>query len=73
MNNDSENSLHNNTAKPVLRKQTNWENLYFYQKANVLYQLTFVFTKRFLKRGDRTIDQSNINGDGTETAQCSTR
>ncbi len=57
MNNDSENSLHNNTAKPVLRKQTNWENLYFYQKANVLYQLTFVFTKRFLKRGDRTIDQ----------------
>jgi len=58
MNNDSENSLHNNTTtKPVLRKQTNWENLFFYQKANVLYQLTFVFTKRFLKRGDRTIDQ----------------
>ena len=41
----------------VLRKQPNWEGLYFYQKANVLYQLTFVFTKRFLKRGDRTIDQ----------------
>ena len=45
------------TIKPVLRKQSNWEGLYFYQKANVLYQLTFVFTKRFLKRGDRTIDQ----------------
>ena len=58
MNNGSENSLQNsNTAKPVLRKQTNWEGLYFYQKANVLYQLTFAFTKRFLKRGDRTIDQ----------------
>ena len=57
MNNDSGNSSNNNTAKPVLRKQTNWENLYFYQKANVLYQLTFAFTKRFLKRGDRTIDQ----------------
>lgn len=41
----------------VLRKQPNWEGLYFYQKANVLYQLTFVFTKRFLKKGDRTIDQ----------------
>lgn len=57
MNNGSGNSSNNNTAKPVLRKQTNWENLYFYQKANVLYQLTFAFTKRFLKRGDRTIDQ----------------
>lgn len=43
--------------KPVLRKQANWEDLYFYQKSNVLYQLTFVFTKRFLTRGDRTIDQ----------------
>lgn len=43
--------------KDVLRKQPNWEGLYFYQKSNVLYQLTFVFTKRFLIRGDRTIDQ----------------
>ena len=43
--------------KDVLRKQHNWEGLYFYQKSNVLYQLTFVFTKRFLIRGDRTIDQ----------------
>ena len=41
----------------VLRKQANWEDLYFYQKSVVLYQLTFVFTKRFLTRGDRTIDQ----------------
>ena len=41
----------------VLRRQTNWEELYFYQKSQVLYQLTFVFAQRFLKRGDRTIDQ----------------
>lgn len=47
----------NNEIKPILRKQANWENLYFYQKSNVLYQLTFIFTKRFLTRGDRTIDQ----------------
>ena len=46
-----------NEIKHVLRKQANWEDLYFYQKSNVLYQLTFVFTKRFLTRGDRTIDQ----------------
>lgn len=41
----------------ILRRQNNWEELYFYQKSKVLYQLTFVFTKRFLVRGDRTIDQ----------------
>ena len=43
--------------KKVLRKQTNWEELYFYQKATVLYQLTFCFAERFLRRGDRTVDQ----------------
>ena len=49
--------MDNNTTQ-VLRKQANWEGLYFYQKANVLYQLTFVFTKRFLPaHGDRTVDQ----------------
>ena len=41
----------------VLRKQPNWKSLHFYQKSQVLYQLTFIFTKRFLKPGDRTIDQ----------------
>ena len=40
-----------------LRKQTHWEDLYFYQKADTLYQLTFRFTERFLQKGDRTIDQ----------------
>lgn len=46
-----------NNASPILRRQPNWKDLYFYQKAVVLYQLTFVFTKRFLTKGDRTIDQ----------------
>ena len=41
-----------------LRKQTNWENLYFYRKTVVLYQMTVVFCRRFLpKYGDRTVDQ----------------
>ena len=40
-----------------LRRQTKWEELYFYKKTDVLYQLTFAFTKRFLKVNDRTIDQ----------------
>lgn len=38
-------------------KQVVWEELFFYQKAVVLYQLTFEFTQRYLQRGDRTIDQ----------------
>lgn len=42
----------------VLRKASNWRQLYFYQKANTLYQMTFVFCERFLpKYGDRTVDQ----------------
>jgi four helix bundle suffix protein len=42
----------------IFRKQTNWKNLWFYQKTVVLYQMTYVFTSRFLSaRGDRTVDQ----------------
>lgn len=42
----------------ILRDQTNWEKLFFYQKTVVLYQMTYVFCKRFLARhGDRTVDQ----------------
>ena len=41
----------------VLKPQNRWETLHFYQKADVLYQLTFAFTKRFLTRSDRTVDQ----------------
>ena len=47
-------------SKPVkvLRAQTNWEKLYFYQKTVVLYQMTYIFCQRFLpKYGDRTVDQ----------------
>lgn len=42
----------------ILKKQTNWKDLWFYQKTVVLYQMTYVFTKRFLPiYGDRTVDQ----------------
>ena len=42
----------------ILRKPTNWRELYFYQKADALYQLTAVFCKRFFPPyGDRTVDQ----------------
>jgi four helix bundle suffix protein len=35
----------------------NYRELLSYQKAEVVYDLTFRFTERFLKKGDRTIDQ----------------
>ncbi len=42
----------------VLRSGTDWRTLRFYQKADTLYQMTFVFCKRFLPPyGDRTVDQ----------------
>ena len=42
----------------VLRREKNWEELWFYQKTVVLYQMTYVFTSRYLpKYGDRTVDQ----------------
>lgn len=47
-----------NTIASVLRQQTNWKELWFFQKTVVLYQLTFTFTRRFLPSyGDRTVDQ----------------
>lgn len=42
----------------VLSNGANWRNLVFYQKTEVLYQLTVVFCGRFLPaHGDRTVDQ----------------
>ena len=42
----------------VLLEGANWRDLRFYQKTEVLYQLTYVFCDRFLpKHGDRTVDQ----------------
>lgn len=35
----------------------NYRDLLSYQKAEVVYDITFRFCQRFLSRGDRTIDQ----------------
>jgi four helix bundle suffix protein len=35
----------------------NYEKLLSYRKAEIVFDLTFQFCERFLKRGDRTIDQ----------------
>ena len=40
-----------------LPKKGNYQDLASYKKATVIYDLTFYFAKRFLLKGDRTIDQ----------------
>jgi four helix bundle protein len=40
-----------------LPKTGNYRELLTYRKAEILYDFTFRFCERFLKRGDRTIDQ----------------
>ena len=65
----------------ILKRQKPWRDAYYYQKTEVLYQMTFVFCQRFLPAyGDRTVDQmlqaarsgkQNIV-EGTEDGETST-
>ena len=65
----------------ILKRQMPWREAFYYQKAEVLYQLTYVFCQRFLpQHGDRTVDQmvqaarsgkQNII-EGTEDGETST-
>ena len=42
----------------IFRRVPKWQDLWFYQKSEVLYQVTNVFCERFLAHhGDRTVDQ----------------
>ncbi|MBR4433830.1 MAG: four helix bundle protein, partial [Bacteroidaceae bacterium] len=44
--------------KSIFRQVPKWQDLRFYQKSEVLYQMTYVFCERFLPQyGDRTVDQ----------------
>lgn len=40
-----------------LPQRGNYKSLRTYQVAECIYDITYIFTSRFLKRGDRTIDQ----------------
>jgi four helix bundle suffix protein len=44
-------------SSPILPPHGNYRELLSYQKSEVVYDFTFRFCERFLKRGDRTIDQ----------------
>lgn len=42
---------------PIILPHGNYRELLSYQKAEVVYDLTFRFCEKYLKKGDRTIDQ----------------
>lgn len=52
---DSHPSLEAN--RPVIPPRGDYQTLLSFQKAEVVYDITFRFAHRFLARGDRTIDQ----------------
>ena len=41
----------------LIPRTGNYKNLLSYQKADVIYRITFDFCARFLSKGDRTVDQ----------------
>lgn len=50
--------LEKEKVQSVLKQQANWDALFFYQKSDVIYQLTFAFCDRFIHLyKDRTRDQ----------------
>ena len=55
---DKEQDSKRGEFQSIFRRVPKWQDLWFYQKSEVLYQMTFVFCERFLpKYGDRTVDQ----------------
>jgi four helix bundle suffix protein len=44
-------------TEPLLPKSGGYRKLISYQKAEAVYDLTYYFCKKYLQRGDRTIDQ----------------
>ena len=49
--------MNNQTDNPIILPHGNYQELLSYQKSEVIYDLTFRFCEKHLKKGDRTIDQ----------------
>lgn len=67
MTNDGKNETHgsrnshhshsSHSSHPIIPPRGDYQTLLSYQKAEVIYDLTFRFAHKYLSRGDRTIDQ----------------
>ena len=53
----SHNSPSSSMPQGFLPRRGNYQTLLSYQKAEVIYEITWRFCDRFLRKGDRTIDQ----------------
>jgi four helix bundle suffix protein len=49
------------SSHPIIPPRGDYQTLLSYQKAEVIYDLTFRFAHKYLARGDRTIDQNQTN------------
>jgi len=49
--------MNSQTDNPIILPHGNYQELLSYQKSEVIYDLTFRFCEKHLKKGDRTIDQ----------------
>ena len=55
--NHTSHSSHKSHESPLLPPRGNYRALHSYRKAELIYDITWRFCKRFLSRGDRTVDQ----------------
>jgi four helix bundle suffix protein len=54
---DSHDSHDSHASHPIIPPRGDYRTLLSYQKARVIFDITFRFAHRFLPRGDRTVDQ----------------
>jgi four helix bundle suffix protein len=54
---NSQSSQNSHSSPRILLPRGDYRTLLSYQKSEVIYEITFRFCKRFLQKGDRTIDQ----------------
>ena len=53
----SSHKSHQPIQRPIIPPRGDYQTLLSYQKAEVIYDITFRFSQKFLSKGDRTIDQ----------------
>ena len=53
----SHNSRPSNSPPSILPPRGDYQTLLSYQKSEVVYEITYRFCKRYLAKGDRTVDQ----------------
>ena len=53
----SHDSHSSNQLRPIIPPRGDYQTMLSYQKAEVVYDITFRFTQKFLSKGDRTVDQ----------------